>query len=54
MILTSPMDAFSSAMMFGNIILAQSMPSGGGSHSITAQRQSTEPWHLPIHNDAFS
>ena len=36
------MDAFSSAVTFGNITLAHSMPSGGGIHSISSQRQSTE------------
>ncbi|WP_310225229.1 hypothetical protein [Sphingobium xenophagum] len=34
------MDVFSSAVMFGNITLAHSMPSVGGIHSITSQWKS--------------
>ncbi|MBT0671793.1 conjugal transfer protein TraG N-terminal domain-containing protein [Novosphingobium profundi] len=40
------MDAFSSAVTFGNITMAHSMPSGGGIHSITSQWQSTFPLFL--------
>ncbi|WP_214201643.1 hypothetical protein, partial [Novosphingobium profundi] len=39
-------DAFSSAVTFGNITMAHSMPSGGGIHSITSQWKSrvTSQW----------